>query len=374
MTNIALYLAIILYGLLSSPTPDFISWVEITIIGLLIITVGVIRPIVAFTDMTMPMHLHYHKVFLGFMISIPMAIGVINGHDLVAIARDLFPIIALILPLCFYRQDMPLLPIIMAVAGGLFALRYLAPLIPYLGFLSSGDALLYLANSPLVPFAAIMGFHWASDIRDNSIMQRVFGLILCGLCFAAMGMMLQRAPFILCALACVGLLGLRTVQKPVQSMVLGAVIIMALVPVLPIIMDIAQSLQSKTLTVGMNNRVEEFQAVLAQSSWLGTGWGGEFQSPAVADIWVRFTHNIVSYYWLKAGVIGAILSVGFIALWGWQAIKIIRINPALGLAIAVPFLVHVTLYTGFKTLDFALLITLITFTKSGDVKDDSSKT
>lgn len=360
MKNFALYTAITLYGLLSSPTPDIVSWVEIAIIVLLIFSIGLFRPIIALTEKDLPFYLQGHKIFFVMMIVIPTVIGIINGYALANIARDLFPVMALILPLVFYGERLNALSIVMAIVGGAFALRYIAPIIPPLDFMAADTSLLYLANSPLVPFAAIMGFHWLSEIRDNSITQRILGGLLCVICFAAMAMMLQRAPLILSALGCLGILGLRTIQKPIQSMVLGMVIVVCLLPILPVINEIFQSLESKTLNVGLNNRVEEFQAVMAQSTWLGHGWGAEFQSPAVGDVWVRFTHNMVSYYWFKAGILGAILSVAFIGVWAWQNIKLIRLNPAIGVAIAIPFLVHVTLYTGFKTLDFALLLTLLT--------------
>jgi len=360
MTHFALYLAIILYGLLSSPTPDSVSWVEITIITFLILSVGFIRPLVALTAKEMPIYLKGHKLFFTFVFIVPSAIGIINGYELSNIARDLFPVCALILPLCFYGERLNYLNIAMAITGCAFAFRYIAPIIPNLGFMASDTSLLYLANSPLVPFAAIMGLHWMSDIHENSIMQRLFGGLIFIICFTAMTIMLQRAPIILSALGCLGILGLRTIQKPIQSMILGTIIIMCVIPFLPLITEIFLSLQSKTLNDGLNNRVEEFQAVISQSTWWGHGWGAKFQSPAVGEVWVRFTHNIVSYYWFKAGILGAIFSIGFIGLWTWQNIRLLKINPAMGIAIAVPFLVHVTLYTGFKTLDFVLLLTLIT--------------
>ncbi len=359
MTHYALYLAIILYGLLSSPTPDSPSWVEFTIIGLIVISLGITRPIYALTARGFPITLSYHRLFFVLMVTTPLAIGLINGYELTNVIRDIIPIIALILPLCFYRNALDALPVIMALAGGLFALRYIAPVIPPLNFLAGDTSLLYLANSPLIPFAAILGFAWLSDIRNNFLTKRLLGILLLVACFGAMAMTLQRAPIILTATACLIILGIRSVHKPIQSMVIGAIVMACLAPLLPLIMDVGQSLSAKNMAVGFNNRIEEFQTVMAQSTWFGHGWGSEIQSPAVGDIWVRFTHNMVSYYWLKSGIIGAIASIIFIILWAWQNIKLIRINPAIGLAVFVPFIIHVTLYTGFKTLDFALLLTLL---------------
>lgn len=360
MTRYALYLAIILYGALSSPTPDSLSWPEYIIFVCLIVSVGVIRPLHGITTRDLSFHLHVHRGFLIYMLIVPSIIAVIGGHAESDILRDILPLVALVLPLCFYRNQMGFLSVPLVFAGGLFALRYVAPMIPQFDFIESDASLLYLANSPLVPFAAIMGFHWLTDVRLSFLSKRLMGICLVVICFTAMAVMLQRAPLILSALACLIILGIRTVHKPIQSMVIGSIIMIGIISIYPIIVDIFYNLTHKTLNVGLNNRVEEFQAVIAQSTWFGLGWGGTWQSPAVADIWVRFTHNIISYYWLKAGVIGAIGATIFICVWAWQNLKLIRIDPALGIAIFTPFIIHVTLYSGFKTLDFALLLTLIT--------------
>lgn len=360
MGHYALYLAIIIYGFLSSPTPDILSWVELIIIGLIIVSVGLVRPIHAMTGRGFPLYLQTHRVFLVYMMIVPFVVGCIEGYSISNIIRDFFPVAALILPLCFHPNKMKFFPVILMITGGVFALRYISPFIFQIDFSAGDSSLLYLANSPLVPFTAIMGFHWFTDVENSFLMKRIIGVALSIICFMAMAFMLQRAPLILSLVACIAIFSVRVVQAPVQSIIIGGIIILCMIPVWPIITEVVHSLGSKTLNVGLNNRIEELEAVMGHVSWFGIGWGGEFQSPAVADIWVRFTHNIISYYWLKAGAIGLIFSLGFIFIWGWQNIKLIRINMALGLSVLIPFMVHVTLYSGFKTLDFALLLTLIT--------------
>ena len=361
MQFIALYCAIIIYSLFSSPTPDIIGWAEYTVIALLLISIGVMRPLYAITASGLSLYLSYHRLFWVFLLSVPTIIGLVNGHAILDIARDFIPAAILILPLCFYRNVVDGLPIAMTIAGGIFAIRYLLPSLPIIDFLPHNkETLLYLANAPLVSFAAIMGFYWLSDNDFNvGIIQRLGGFIICALCFLAMGMMLQRAPLILCAAACFIILAVRLTQRPLQSIIIAAVIAACIYPFLPIFIEIFSSLHSKTLNVGWNSRIEEFQTVLEQAKLFGHGWGSEMQSPAVADIWVRFTHNFISYMIFKTGMVGGIVAIGFASLWIWQNIKLIRYDIALGLAIFIPLIIHLTLYTGFKTLDFALLLTLL---------------
>jgi hypothetical protein len=366
MKHYAFYAALILYAALSNPTPDTLSWVEYCIAGLLIFSVGMVNSWNVLISRNLPFTLQYHRLFFGYMMTIPLVIGLINANMPSDIIRDIIPIAFLIIPIAFYNHSPHYLSTVLAIAGGIFSLRYCAPLIPQLSFLNTNDGLLYLANSPLVPFAAIMGFSWVSDPNRILLSKRILGLCIMIITFIAMITMLQRAPLILTALACIILLGLRSLHRPIHSLVIGAVIMAFLLPVLPIIIDLSQSMIDKTLSVGFNNRIEEFQSVMAQSSLLGNGWGALWKSPAVADIWVRFTHNMVSYYWLKVGAISAILSTLFILFWGREMTCVIRSNPALGLAIAIPLIIHVTLYTGFKTLDFACLLALCGAWKNHD--------
>ncbi len=358
MKHYAFYIALILYACLSNPTPDTLSWVEYCVGGLLILSAGIIGSWNNLTTKSLPPFLQYHRVFLIYMMSVPLVIGLANTSMPRDILRDLIPVVFLIIPIIFYSNQPNYLSIVLIISGGLFALRYCAPFISQLSFMGTHDGLLYLANSPLVPFAAIMGFSWVSDPQRILWSKRILGLAIMAITFIAMITMLQRAPLILTTLSCLILLGLRSLHRPIHSMVIGAIIMACFLPMLPIIIDLSQSMIHKTLSVGFNNRIEEFQSVIAQSSFFGEGWGALWQSPAVADIWVRFTHNTISYYWLKAGIIGAVLSLFFIILWGREIIRVIRANPALGLAIATPFIIHVTLYTGFKTLDFACLLAL----------------
>lgn len=358
MPLLLFYIAILIYSSFSSPTPDNTGFFEYLVAACLIISVCSIRLWNVLTCHDLPSYLSFHRTYILYMFCIPLIIGVIAAHPLNDIFRDLVPVAFLVLPLCFYGKAMPRLDVILMMAGAFFALRYLST------FLLSGhtdsNALLYLANSPLVPFACIIGFHYFTLPDTRFILLRIIGLLICVVCMLAMAAMLQRAPVILSVAACLFILSLRLPSHPLKMGTIALVIICLLYPFLPFIVDTFTTMVQKTASVGFNNRAEEWQAMILQGSFWGEGWGAIWQSPAVADIWVRYTHNIISYYWLKAGVLGVMLTLVFIFLWGRQIIILIRHNLGIGIAIAVPFIIHVTLYTGFKTLDFALILTLLT--------------
>ena len=374
MSYKALFGALLFYGLFSSPTPDVIGWAEWIVGAFLVLSVGFLRPVLALLKRDIPLFLWGHRAFLVYMLCVPVFVGVLSGNHPQDMIRDLIPVFFLILPLCFYSFRPEMLVAVMAVAGGLLALRYIAVFLP---FVLQGQSLLYLANAPMVSFATIIGFHWLTDVHDKMVIKRLVGGLIMLICFAAMAAAMQRAPLILSAAACMGLLGLRTLQKPIQSMMIGTIIVLAAMPFLFVFIQIFEGIEAKTIAVGWNNRLVELLAVFDQSTVWGTGWGGVWQSPAVGDFWVRYTHNIVSYYWLKAGVIGGIVAILFFVMWFWQVIRVLRIDLAIGLAVFVPFVVHTMLYTGFKTLDFALLLTVLTSllcTNQGKPSASSSST
>jgi hypothetical protein len=358
MAITAFYAALVLYAFFSSPTPDNLGWAEFVIAFLLIASLGITKLWNGLTSAKLPAFLSLHRIFIIYMLSIPLIIGGLNAYSAHNIIRDLIPLALLVLPLCFYKISLPMFEYLLAGMGSLFAVRYLAVFIPFLP--DQTEPLLYLANSPLLPFAAVYGFHMFSCHSSSSIIYRVIGLACCLLCFIAMALMLQRAPFFLSTCGCLAIFALRATYRPITSMVIGILVLMMIFFVVPAIEDIFNSFRNKTLSVGLNNRIEEWNAVLMHTTLFGHGWGAVWQSPAVADIWVRYTHNIVSYYWFKAGVIGGVICLGFIYLWGRQILLLCCRNTALGIAILIPFTIHITLYTGFKTLDFALLLTLLT--------------
>lgn len=370
----ALYIAVLVYALFSNPTPDVVGIAEIAVAGFLFLAVGVVSiPAIVQTryDSTA---LSFHRIFFLWMMSVPLIIGVINGHAATDIMRDVIPIVFLILPLCFTDNinatDIERLNKIIVLSGVLFAARYLWTAAPYIvqtgGLSPAPHDMLYLANSPLIPFAAIMGMAWMTKPQGWYWTHRLMGLVVFSVCILAMIAMVQRAPFILTLAASAVICFIRIGHSPVRVTLLVILIVAAIYPLWPFAVNVWESIVNKTLAVGWNNRLAETGAVReiiwrgdATDSILGFGWGSLWQSPAVSDAWVRFTHNMMSYYWLKAGIIGLAMSVVFFILWLRDGLGLLRHNIVMALAIMVPLIIHSLLYTGFKTLDYAVLLLLL---------------
>jgi hypothetical protein len=359
MTYLSFYGAILLYVVFSSATPDSIGIAEYAIALLLLLSIGMLRGLNNVTAVYHSQTLNFHRFFLLYMLTIPLMLGIIHTNSLSDVIRDLIPLLFLILPLCFYRNYLPRIEYLLMIAGGILALRYL---MPFLGTsLIEFKPLLYLANSPLIPFAAIMGFGliFSDRRRHKAFLLPLLGLSISLICFTAMALTLQRAPMGLCALACLIIFSIKMPEKPITTLFLCGGLILLTLYFWPFILEITNGLTDKNMTVGFNNRVTEFQAVLSRATLFGEGWGAIWPSPAVGDIEVRYTHNMVSYYILKAGLIGGAISIGFITFWFYQIIRLLRQDITMALAIAIPFIIHISLYAGFKSLDFALILTLL---------------
>ena len=92
--------------------------------------------------------------------------------------------------------------------------------------------------------------------------------------------------------------------------------------------DVIEALWNKTRLHGGNMRLAEWRAVLdvignnLPSTLFGTGWGGTFSSPAVAEIRVNFTHSLLSSLLLKTGLVGFGFTVFYL---GWIGQHLMRI-------------------------------------------------
>ena len=359
----AFYCAILVYAGFSSPTPDHFGVAEIIIAALLAFAVNPVRLFGTLTQQNLPSPLSYHRLFILWMLSVPFMIGVFNGNGASDIMRDMIPLLCLILPFAFIHDDLKFLPPVMMIAGACLAARYCVITVPQqlmIGVEAGADSLLYLANAPLVMFAALYGFHLLTQPARILFSTRLVGLCVVIITLLAMATMVQRAPLTLCLLSFMGIVAVRFLQSPVKITAFLILMGILIMPLSPLIIQIMDGFITKTITVGANNRIEEFMASLRHFSPLGMGWGAEWQSPAVGDYWVRYTHNMVSYYGIKAGFVGIILASGFMVMWLGYALRIIfRYDFVIGIALFMPLFIHMILYTGYKTFDFALLIVMI---------------
>ncbi len=374
---ICLFSACLIYAILGSPTPDTIGFTEILVGGLLALSIGIGR----FRDaLLQPVKHRFWKsagqIFLIYGLSIPLVIAVLYGNSLSAIFRDILPFLFLFLPMFllpllrarpyYFRSTL----FVILLIGLLFSVRSLV-----MRFMNDCpiwcvDELLYLENMPTVLFTCLfligtaMSFIMRSiNIKNISIF--VFLISLSLIPIAAMILTLQRASLGAVILYVVVIQGYYLYKSPVKAVGLILIGMITLVVINISFATVFESLWTKTQNVGLNMRPQEFAAVWSIISndllrfLFGTGWGGSFNSPAVGGVNVNFTHNFFSFLLLKMGALGIIFCIAYITGLLERLFRVILRYPVLGIALAAPILIDLTLYASFKSLDFGLVLLLI---------------
>jgi hypothetical protein len=230
--------------------------------------------------------------------------------------------------------------------------------------------LTYFSNAPTVLFAAL--FVWGLGAQKFVTSSFGRGFLIFIFCAVAtificlpVAMTAQRASLGYAALYIVVMAALSFARAPYRMAGMVALSVLALLPFVPAFAEVIDVLLQKTRLVGFNARAQEFSAVwdtVTSSPWsvlFGMGWGGTFESPAVAGIRVNYTHSLLSSLILKTGIAGLLLGGTYLLGLSRLLWRGMRQNPVLGFALAGPFLIDVLFYASFKSFDFGLILLLI---------------
>ncbi len=375
--TVCLVLACMIYAVFGSPTPDNIGVVEFLVGALLALSIGAGRARDAFVQ-------NYNRrfwksagqVFLIYGLSVPLLVGVVNGNDFAAMLRDILPFLFLFLP-------MFLLPLLRArpyyfrsilfailMIGLLFALRSLMMRFYDRCFFACPDELLYLENMPTVLFACLLIIGVGMSFIMRGVNMRnvvVFGVLMMItlIPIAAMVTTLQRASLGTVAIYIALLLGCFLYKSPYRAVVLFGVGATFLLVINISFSSVFYALWDKTQNVGFNMRFQEAAAVWDVVTadplvfLFGIGWGGQFYSPAVGGLSVNFTHNFFTTLLLKTGALGVVACLAYVVGLLERLSRVVIKNPVFGLALTFPILIDLTLYASFKSLDFGLVLLLI---------------
>lgn len=363
-----LFLAMILYGCFSSPTPDIIGLPEIVVGICLCLS---LRITVEKRGDTFPFLL-----LLGYGLTIPTGLALINGHSLVDMMRDMIPFFYLILPVFlvwiggFYAERFIA---VLAGVGLLFSARTVLAyqpilLTPSLWGQGPPADLLYLANSPEVLFSALycigQGGLW---LMTGKRLKGIALALLALLPIVAMALMTQRAG--MGAVAAYILAGICAALyvRPRWGFIFAGFILIVIGAVWPVLKPVFALLWQKTEIVGLNARAEEWSAVIhiLSGGWstllFGEGWGGRLENPAVGGLNVNYTHSLISSLLLKTGVIGTLGVLGVCGIAVCRSFKTIlsqRTPQDLMIigAVLFPLLISTFLYASYKSLGFGLIL------------------
>lgn len=350
----ALIAALLLYGVAGSPTPDHPGWVE-AVVGLLLLSA-------ARWEAPQQARPGFLMLFVWGM-SVPVLLASYAGHQPATIMRDVIPFLFLCLPLFFHIEEPGKARVIFIAAfivGVLFAARVLGQ---GLGFLPPATELLYLANSPLVLMAAIIGLGGAGyHLYERCVSVRTLLFFAGGLiCLLAMLIDVQRGT-ITAVIVSLALIAIAGMARAPRRMVWPLVVLLVLIAAgWETMISAWHSMATKTALVGVNMRWQEALAVWERlndntmSVVLGLGWGAAFDSPAVEGMRVPYTHSLLTYMFLKTGLAG--IAVLIFALAG--CIRALLHQPLLvSLALGWAILIPVFFYASYKSLDFGVVLLL----------------
>ena len=366
-----LALAALVHGGFSSPTPDRVAWPEALVAGLLLLALSASGPGCRRGSGRPATRIRQAQglipaaeLALGLL---PLMVGVLRGHTLVDILRDIVPLGFLALPVVLAgRVDGRRLAIWVCFGGGLLALRQIGLQGDPLQWGRQAEDLLYLSNSPTVLFAAVFGV--AEGIRSLARRPRATAALLLAAGLAAwiaLALTLQRGAAVIGGAALV--LGLLPAWRrdPGRLAVFGACLACVVALAAPTFAaDWLRGVIEKTATVGANTRAAEGllagQVVLDDPVTLlvGLGWGGLIELPSTPGMAVSFLHALPLYLIVKTGLVGTAVAVaaGLPLARRWLSTPC----PApLWAAVTATILVHAVLLPGFKSLGAALVLLAI---------------
>ncbi len=367
--------ALVIYALIGAPTADHPAGAEIIMGVLLFLGMGVSAFVRPFQFTQKPTNSHWFmaaQVLLVVGLCLPLARGVFFEYRHTDIARDLIGFLFLILPVFIApflekKEGHKMLTILCLLIGFAFGLR---TLFPDNIFNIRGNELLYLANSPLILFTAIYALGWGGQkLFEKFTMRHVviaaFAVLGVIICLAAMMQDIRRATFAAVMISLLIFLVLGFIKAPFKMVfpacIMGAVFCVFYQDILSLMNEVSL----KTSQVGMNMRIQEWQAVWqvmssdSVSMILGKGWGASFASPAVGGFPVTFTHSLLSAMMLKAGLIGLLLCLFYLFFVFEKLRRLVFSEPVAAIALFWPLMIAVLFYASYKSLDFGLLLTLI---------------
>jgi hypothetical protein len=381
-----LIVALGVYALFGVPAPGRLGWHEIAVGGGLVLATGVVRPLLVgsgfmLRDPGARLHDMVGTAAFNYLLWVPLVRAAVSGTELDDIVRDVIPLMFLFLPILLVPAGDTghrILVLGLAMVGVVFALRWWWPglAIRQVGqtVMPEGDG--YLLNSPTVLFAAV----WLPllALRRLEIRLGLVSLalapILCGAAIvagAALAGAVHRAALTMAAVVVIGVAVGQARRKPLLATVLLAALGASALAGGQLVGTIEQ-VAWKTETYGLNERSAEAETVLEQvgASWIdlvfGKGWGALVRSPAVGDMWVSYTHSFATYMLLKAGLIGCLATLAYVASLVPALLRLARIDPLLAAALMPPLGLALFAHTSFKYLCFGLLMTALNHEKVAD--------
>ena len=343
--------ALILYSIISNPYPAKISFPEITIGLLIIISIEYryLFPIGQSIKYKRYENVSFFQLILFILLLFPTIITISSLKcSVIDYFRDFIPLLYLFIPF-FYSSLIYssfkwylFLPWVISIMGVFLSSRYIYVVYTVqglsaflnLGSGSYGDNKLYLTYEPSTHFAAVFLLSSAITFLFKKKFLLASVVFILGLIpFLGNLLVAQRAPTfltIICVFAYISVLFIRNNNKLLSliSVMFSAFVILVLIKYYYLFssflnienFSIFSKLLEKQEKVGLNSKDSEllaiFDIVLSTPAKLlfGIGWGSGFKDPIVPSEELRYTHAGLSYHLLKGGIIGIISFMAYLFL------------------------------------------------------------
>jgi len=387
------------YGVFSSSTPDSIGLPEIlTLVSIVLISgkSGIVSLLNA-KAYSRSYALKFFYMSFFYMLIVPTVYGIVfNNAGVSNFLRDIIPFFYMFLFIfCSvaaskdYSRWVSYAGNSLCFIGMAFSLRYYS--LENVSIEQVGSSVMfgdmnYFPMDPAVQFGAVFGFlEGIRHLEDKKVTKTVLYFLASGACILALAGMLIRAPLILFGLVLAWrLLSFRGegAMRLLIRLSLPGILIALIFSFIPIF----ELIYEKSLAVGLNTKdreaLEAFSSFLSSpmSFLFGTGWGGLFQSVSVGQE-VRYVHNFVMYYALKAGLVGLVFATVFVVyIYGKLLLSFLK-----RFLKRCPFDIHMSVYVAsllvlsssfflqanFKSLTFGIVIAIVVFSFLDEVKIDN---
>ncbi len=386
LSMILLMLACLAYGIGGAPTPSSVGLAEMFIgfvLVLLVLMAGGLGMFKIDENRPLTMWSGFCLLLILYGLTVPFVLASVYDNGMRAVLRDLIGFCFFLIPLLIgpyfarHKYAEHIVTGILVVTGMMFACRFIYSIYqvdPTLVFANTlagqGHVDITIANAPTVLFAAIFLSCVALETLGKGLKSQILSacLLVVALIPAVSALLaLQRASLVgvmLSLLFTFVVIAGRQPQKAFFILLCGAIMVLCFLNEISFVL---QSIIDKTRLVGLNSRYDELVAVsnnlgeVPYGHYTGRGWGASFLSPAAGFKYVTYTHNFFSGLWLKCGVPGVILGVGFIAYLARFLLSshLIRKRPSMWCAMFFPLVINLFFYANHKSFDFGLILLLI---------------
>lgn len=378
--------AILLYAICGSPTPDFPGVTELLIAIFLLLSIGGLAGVVqvfSFYKEKRPLFLLPSLTLLLYGLFIPSIQALIYNYDAIAVLRDLVGFIFLCLPIFFFQffygkiNRCNVFLCVILVLSIIFSARVL--------YATQTIELLYLANSPIVMFSLFFMPFWAAkklymQFTLRNVLQMLVCWVVSSFILFAVLQDVQRAPVFALSVSAVFLFIVAVCYSPRRTLYLLPFFLVPVFFMLPYLQSVVDDLLQKTVRVGVNMRFQELEAIwgsISQNPWtvlFGSGWGGSYASPAVGNLYVTYSHSLLSYILFKMGIVGLTITAIYVFFLLKAIFNVVRRDVVLGNALFWAAIIPIFLYASHKSFDFGLLLTLIFVSyQNSRIKTDEAK-